>query len=52
MGSDPEDMTEAAERLQHDLRDQMLRCRLMVEDGRQLFMLSQADTKRDSSAPD
>jgi hypothetical protein len=47
MASDPDDMNKA-ERAQRELRAQVRHCRLMVQNGRQFFMLAQAAPMRDS----
>jgi hypothetical protein len=41
MASDPEDLMQAS-KAQQELRRQLRHCRLIVQNGRQLFMLAQA----------
>ena len=48
MASDPEDLMKA-EKAQQELHQQVRRCRLIVQNGRQLFTLAQAAPKLRSS---
>jgi hypothetical protein len=49
MATDPEDMLKA-DQAQDEVRRQLQRCRLMVQNGRQLFMLAQATPQQNQDS--
>jgi len=48
MASNRDDLIEA-DRAQRELGQQVRRCQMIIQNGRQLFMLAQASVKRDGS---